>query len=64
MIHAKPRQKLGIERKQFIHFNLMVWEDAREKLKKTTQGTIQAQNFQEQQNGTKFPQVCNLSTYC
>ena len=32
--------------------------------KKTTQGTIQAQNFQEQQNGTKFPQVCNLSTYC
>ena len=34
MIHAKPRQKLGIERKQFIHFNLMVWEDAREKLKR------------------------------
>ena len=33
------------------------------KTKKATQGAIQAQNFQEQQNGIKFPQVCDLSTY-
>ena len=41
-IHAKirgillgrgPRQKLGIQKKKFIHLNLVIWEGARERLK-------------------------------